>query len=100
MPSPNEANPNPKVRPRYVKPTTVSMAVSSGTPNYEWKSVLFGLFSKKVGVAPVPSACPSGAAAPPMGNLYQQVRQPQTYVRVAAPQAYPYQPVAYYRVAP
>jgi hypothetical protein len=98
MPSP-EATP-PKTRPKMVKPTTVSMAISAGTPFYEWKSVFWGLWKKRVGVAP--TAAPQQVVTPHQGNLYPQARPApqQQYVRVSAPPTYPYEPMAYYLVAP
>ncbi len=61
MPSP-EGN-NPKARPRLVKPSTVSTAISSGTPYYEWKSVLWGLWKKKSRCGSVAGRLPGGDAA-------------------------------------
>ncbi len=88
------------MRAKTAKPSTVSMAVSAGTPYYEWKSVFWGLWKKRVGVAPAPN--PSPVATPHLGSLFQQVRapQPQQYVRTLAPQAYPFEPMTYYVVAP
>ncbi len=98
MPSPEATS--PKIRPKVVKQTTVSMAISAGTPFYEWKSVFWGLWKKRVGVAPTPLVQQS--PTPHLGNLYQQTRPvpQQQYVRVGAPAGYPFEPMTYYLVAP
>ncbi len=92
-----------KSRSRMVKPTPVSLALSSGTPFYEWKSVFWGLWRKRVGVAPSPVAYQQ-IPTQHLGNLYRQVRpappQGQQYVRVSTHGGYPFEPMTYFLVAP
>ena len=91
MPTP--VAPHVKAPPRAPKVVPVAMAMSTGTPYYEWKSVLWGLWRKRVGVGVAPTQ-QQPAVAPHLGPLYRQVRAPQQMIQVATP------PIQYYTIAP
>ena len=75
------------------KVVPVAMAMSTGTPYYEWKSVLWGLWRKRVGVGVAPTQ-QQPMIAPHLGPLYRQVRAPHPVIQVATP------PIQYYTIAP
>ena len=74
-PAMNE-NPAPRGQVVVVKPSAVRQALSSQTPYYEWTSVFWGLWKKKVGVGAMPRV--EQVVAPSLGGFYQQVRVPVT----------------------
>jgi hypothetical protein len=90
MPSPNGSG-SPKWQKAPRGPSIVAMAVQSGTPFYEWKSMFWGLWRKRVGVAPTMS---TQMATQHLGPLYARPQQ-QQLVRAST-----YQPITYYMVAP
>ncbi len=65
-----------------VKPSATRQALSTQTPYYEWTSMFWGLWRKKVGVGAMPRA--EQVVAPSLGGFYQQVRVPVTRPEPAA----------------
>ncbi|HEY2015777.1 MAG TPA: hypothetical protein VGH38_19880 [Bryobacteraceae bacterium] len=59
-----------------VKPSAIRQALSTQTPYYEWTSMFWGLWRKKVGVGSAPRA--EQVVSPPLGGFYNQVRKPMT----------------------
>ena len=68
------ANPPKKSRVIVVRPSATRQAISSETPYYEWTSVFWGLWKRKVGVGGMPRT--NQVVAPSLGGYYQQVRVP------------------------
>ena len=48
----------------------VALAIQNGASYYEWKSVAWGLWSRKVGVSHPMAASPSQRVAPHLGRMY------------------------------
>jgi phage tail protein X len=92
MPSPSAVRASRPKKGLAKTPSTAALALESSTPYYEWKSVLFGLWKKQVGIAPQTKT----PAAQRLGRLYQQGRPPQGQIV----RSYPYEQMTYYVVAP
>jgi hypothetical protein len=90
-------DPNPRIKGKIyvVKPSATRQALSSQTPYYEWTSVFWGLWKKRVGVGSAPRS--EQVVAPSLGGFYRQVRLPVTSPSPAAPMLSPYNqaPVQY-----
>ena len=86
-------SPRMKSKTYVVKPSAVRQALSTQTPYYEWTSMFWGLWKRRVGVGSAPHA--EQVVAPPLGGFFKQVRLPVTSPTPAAPQ-----PVNSYYQAP
>lgn len=92
MPSPNgpERPRQDRGRPVILSPTV--LAVQSGTPYYEWKSLFWGLWRKRVGIAATPAR---PGVQQRLDPVYREMRPQTQYVRSS-----PFEPMTYYLVAP
>jgi len=77
-------DPRTKGKTTVDKPSAMLQAVATQTPYYEWTSMAWGLYSKKVGVGAVPRGEQGGATS--LGGFFNQVRLPVTRSSPVAPQ--------------
>jgi len=83
-------DPNPRIKSKVyvVKPSATRQALTNQTPYYEWTSVFWGLWRKRVGVGSAPRS--EQVVAPSLGGFFRQVRLPVTSPSPAAPPPNPY----------